>query len=170
MSKLGVKYRYNNMKGWFAYELYRQMAKNKKIWVIVGDLGYKMFDYIKRDFPDRFINVGASEQAMVGVSIGLALKGKIPIVYTITPFLLYRPFETVRNYVDYERIPVKLIGAGRGKDYLDHGFCHWAQEDKKVMGVFKNIESNWPNELKEIPSLVQKMIKSDKPWYVNLKR
>lgn len=170
MNNFGIKYRYNNMKGWFAYELHKQMTKNKKIWVIVGDLGYKMFDYIKRDFPDRFINAGASEQAMTGISIGLALEGKIPIVYTITPFLLYRPFETIRNYIDYERIPVKLIGAGRNNDYLDHGFCHWGQEDKKVMRIFKNIEAKWPNELKEIPSLVRKMIKSSKPWYVNLKR
>lgn len=170
MKVLGTKHRYSNMKGWFAYELYKQMAKNKKIWVIVGDLGYKMFDYIRRDFPDRFINVGASEQTMIGVSIGLALEGKIPIVYTITPFLLYRPFETIRNYINYERIPVKLIGAGRGKNYFDHGFCHWAQEDKKVMRIFKNIESSWPNKLDEIPNLVRKIIKSDKPWYINLKR
>lgn len=170
MKDLDEKYRYNNMKGWFAYELYKQMVKNKKIWVIVGDLGYKMFDYIKRDFPNRFINTGASEQAMIGIATGLALGGKIPVVYTITPFLIYRPFETVRNYIDHESIPVKLIGTGRGNDYLDHGFCHWAPEDKKIMKVFKNIKSNWPNELKQIPSLVDKMIKSDNPWYVNLKR
>lgn len=170
MSDFGIKYRYNNMKGWFAYELYKQMAKNKKVWVVVGDLGYKMFDYIKKDFSDRFINVGASEQAMIGISIGLALEGKIPITYSITPFVLYRPFETIRNYIDYERISVKLIGAGRDNDYLDHGFCHWAKEDKKVMTIFENIEAKWPKKNEEIPELVEKMIKSEKPWYVNLRR
>lgn len=170
MSNFGVKYRYNNMKGWFAYELYKQMAKNKNIWVIVGDLGYKMFDYIKRDFPNCFMNVGASEQAMIGISIGLALEGKIPIVYTVTPFLLYRPFETIRNYVDYERIPVKLIGSGRNRDYLDHGLCHWAEEDKKIMNIFKNIETKWPEKMEEIPDLVSDMLKSQKPWYINLRR
>lgn len=170
MKTLNVKYRYNNMKGWFAYELYKQMANNKEIWLIVGDLGYKMFDYIKRDFPKRFINVGASEQTMIGISIGLALEGKIPFAYSITPFVLYRPFETIRNYVNYESIPVKLIGAGRNKDYFDHGFCHWAPEDKKVMKIFKNIEPNWPKKKEEIPHLVRKMVKSNKPCYVNLTR
>ena len=170
MSNLGIKHRHNNMKGWFAYELYKQMEKNKKIRVIVGDLGYKMFDYIKRDFPKRFINVGASEQAMIGISIGLALEGKIPITYSITPFVLYRPFETVRNYIDYEHIPVKLIGGGRDRDYLDHGFCHWAEEDKKIMKIFKNIHAKWPKTIEEIPNLVADMIKSNKPWYVNLRR
>lgn len=170
MSNFGIQSRYNNMKGWFAYELYKQMAKNKKIWLIVGDLGYKMFDYIKRDFPNRFINTGASEQAMIGISIGLALEGKIPIVYSITPFILYRPFETIRNYINHECIAVKLIGAGRDKDYLDHGLCHWAQEDKKVMNIFKNIKAKWPKNLEEIPNLVGAMIKSNRPWYVNLRR
>lgn len=170
MNNFGIKYRYNNMKGWFVYELHKQMKKNKKIWVVVGDLGYKMFDHIKRDFPDRFINVGASEQAMVGISVGLALEGKIPIAYSITPFVLYRPFETVRNYINYESIPVKLIGSGRNKDYLDHGLCHWAEEDKKIMKILKNIEAKWPEDLNEIPSLVAKMIQNNKPWYVNLKR
>ena len=92
--------RHDTMRGWFAYELYQQMKKNKNIWLVTGDLGYKMFDSIKDDFPDRFLNAGSSEQAMMGIAVGLALKGKIPFVYSITPFLLYRSFETIRNYIN----------------------------------------------------------------------
>src|SRR3989344_6223554 len=102
MKTLNIKYRHNSMRGWFAYELYKQMIKDKRIWLLVGDLGYKAFDYIKRDFPNRFLNCGASEQAMVGIATGLALDGKVPFVYSITTFLLYRPFETIRNYIDRE--------------------------------------------------------------------
>ena len=158
------------MRGWFAYELYKQMIKNPKIILVVGDFGYKVFDYIARDFPKRFINVGASEQAMIGIAVGLALEGKIPVAYTVSSFILYRPFETIRNYVNYENIPVKIIGSGRNKDYLDHGLCHWAQEDKKIMKIFKNITAKWPDTLGEIPDLVANMIKSKNPWYLNLKR
>lgn len=154
----------------FAAEIHKQMSQNKNIWVIVNDLGYKMWDKIREDFPDRFLNVGAAEQSMIGIAIGLALEGKIPIVYSITTFLLYRPFETIRNYLNYEKIPVKLIGAGRDKDYGDLGFSHWSEEDKKVMKIFSNIEAVWPDNLEEIPQLVSDLIKSDKPWYVNLRR
>lgn len=146
------------------------MATNKNIWVVVGDLGYKMWDTVKEKYPDRFINTGASEQAMIGIAVGLALEGKIPVVYSITPFLLYRPFETIRNYVDREKIAVKLIGSGRNKDYLHDGFSHWAEEDKSIMRNLKNIIASWPKNKKEIPTLVDKMLKSNKPWYVNLRK
>lgn len=170
MKNLDVKYRHNTMRGWFAYELYEHMAKDKRIWLLVGDLGYKAFDYIRRDFPDRFINCGAAEQSMIDIAIGLALNGKIPFVYSITTFLLYRPFEAIRNYVNHEKIPVKLIGAGRDKEYIDDGFSHWAEEDKDVLNIFKNIQARWPEEKEEIPSLVNEIIASKKPWYINLKR
>lgn len=162
--------KHNSMRGWFAYELFLRMKTNKKIYIITGDLGYEVWDSHKIMYPSRVINVGAAEQAMMGIGVGLALENKIPIVYSMSPFVLYRPFETIRNYVNYEHIPVKLIGSGRNKDYLDHGLCHWAEEDKKIMKIFNNIEAKWPETFEEIPALVGDMIKSDKPWYVNLRR
>ena len=154
----------------FANEIYKAMSKNDKIWVLVNDLGYKMWDKVRQGFPNRFINVGAAEQTLIGIGVGLALNGKIPIVYSITSFLLYRPFETIRNYVNHEKIALKLIGAGRNKDYLHDGISHWSEEDRKIMKIFKNIKAKWPKTMEEIPNLVDDMIKSDKPWYINLQR
>lgn len=158
------------MRGWFSWELHHHMVSNKKIWVITGDLGFGMFDRIRDDFPKRFINAGAAEQAMLGVGIGLALEGKIPLVYSITPFLLYRPFETIRNYINREKIPVKLIGSGRGKDYFHDGFSHWAEEDRKVMEIFQNIVSFWPESKEDIPDLLTKILFNNLPTYLNLSR
>src|SRR3989344_3555766 len=121
----------DNQRAAFAASLHSQMLKNKNIWVVTGDLGYGMWDRIRDDFPDRYLNVGASEQAMMGIAIGLALEGKIPFTYSITTFLLYRPFETIRNYINYEKIPVKLVGAGRDKNYLHDGISHWPLEEKE---------------------------------------
>ena len=167
MNKLTI---HSSMRGYFAHELYQHMKRNKKIWVITGDLGYGMLDQIRKDFPARFINVGAAEQAMIGVAIGLTLEGQIPFVYSITTFLIYRPFETIRNYINQEKISVRLIGSGRDKDYRKDGFSHWALENKEVMGVLKNIKSCYPETKEEIPALVEKMVNVDKPWYINLRR
>lgn len=158
------------MRALFADCIHKKMKKNEKIYVVVNDLGYKMWDNVRKDFPNRFINVGAAEQTLIGVGIGLALNNKIPIVYSITTFLLYRPFETIRNYLHYDKIPVKLIGSGRNMDYAHDGISHWALEDKEVMALFNNIKSFWPEDTKEIPKLVDKMLKINKPYYINLRR
>lgn len=158
------------MRAAFAHEVHAQMKKNKKIWVIVGDFGYKMWDDVQKDYPERFINVGAAEVAMVGIAVGLAQEGKIPIVYTATTFLLYRPFEVIRNYINYESTPVILVGSGRERDYREDGITHWVEEDKKVMKIFSHITAIWPKTIEETPLLVRKAIKTHKPWYINLRR
>ncbi len=158
------------MSAYFAELLHQEMKSNPNIWLLTGDLGYGVLDKIKEDFPDRFINTGAAEQALVGIGVGLALEGKIPFVYSITPFLLYRPFETIRNYVHYEKIPVKLIGSGRDQEYHNEGFSHWANEDREVMKIVSNITSQWPDTNEELKKLFRTMVTDEKPWYVNLKR
>ncbi len=162
--------RHESMRGWFAYELHRQMENNGNIWVVTADLGFGMFDAIQRDYPERFVNVGAAEQVAVGVAVGMAVEGKIPIVYSITPFLLYRPFETVRSYLHSEQIPVVLVGGGRDGDYQHDGFSHWAEEDQEVMRVLSGVESHWPETKEEIPELLEKVLTNPRPTYINLKR
>jgi len=161
---------HDSQRGYFAYALFKEMEKNKDVFLVVGDLGYKIFDRHFACFPERTFNTGAAEQSLIGISVGLALEGKIPFAYSITPFLLYRGFETIRNYINREKIAVKLVGGGRGRDYLADGWSHWAEEDKKVMRIFKNIKSYWPETKEEVPNLVKEMIKKKKPYYLNLKR
>lgn len=158
------------MRRCFADLLHEQMQKNEEIWVITADLGYKMWDQIRSDFPTRFMNVGASEQAMMGIAVGLALEGKIPVVYSITPFLLYRPFETVRNYIHQEKIPVKMIASGRGQDYAHDGFSHWATEDKAILAILNNVQAYWPQDNSALIDLVEKMIHDPQPYYINLRK
>lgn len=162
--------RHNSQRGYFAYYLYQEMKKNKDIWLIVGDLGYKVFDQHFKDFPERCLNTGAAEQAMMDISVGLALSGKIPFVYSITPFLLGRPFETIRTYINYERIPVKMVGSGRDKDYKQDGISHWSEDDRKIMSNFKNIISLWPENKQQIEKIVNDMVSNSKPYYLNLRR
>ena len=162
--------RFDSMRGWFAYELYQQMKENKDIWLVVGDLGYKMLDSIRDDFPERFVNVGAAEQTMVGVAIGLAEMGKIPFVYTTTTFLLYRPFETIRNYINREEIPVRLVGSGRDREYGSDGPTHWSEDAEEVVNLFGNIKQHWPETKEEIPQLLKTVIKDNSPCFISLKR
>ena len=70
--------------------------KDKKIILLVGDIGYGIFDDFRKEHPKRFINLGICEQSLIGFASGLALEGLKPWVYTITPFLIERPFEQIK--------------------------------------------------------------------------
>lgn len=158
------------MRKQFAELLYKEMSVNKDIYLITGDLGYGLWDNIKKDYKDRFYNVGSSEMVMMGIGIGLAMENKIPYVYSITPFALYRPFEMIRNYLDHENIPVNIIGGGRDKDYGHLGFSHWGVDDRKIVKNFDNIKSFWPDTYEDLKNCFKETIKRITPIYINLKK
>jgi len=162
--------RHESQRGYFAYELHEQMAKNKDIVTITGDLGYKMLDSLRDDYPDRFYNLGASEQAMIGIATGMAYRGKIPVVYSITNFLLYRPFEFIRNYVDHENIKVILAGAGRNDDYKHDGWTHQCPDAKQVLLCFPNIRQFWPESNNDGAVALRSALKHDGPSFISLRR
>ena len=78
--------------------------------------------------------------------------------------------ETIRNYIDHEKLPVKLIGGGRDKDYGYLGFSHWAEEDKQIMKVFKNIKTIHPRSIELMNKDFDWILDKETPVYMNLKR
>ena len=64
------------------------VKKDDKIVLIVGDIGYKIFDEFRKTHPKRFFNFGICEQSMISAASGMALEGLKPWVYTITHFLI----------------------------------------------------------------------------------
>jgi transketolase len=160
----------------FAKWLLSQLRDNEEdggsdIYLLTADMGYGLWDDVRKEFPDKFVNCGSSEQLMIGMAAGLAMEGKIPVCYSITPFLLYRPFEFIRNYMDREKLPIKLVGGGRDFDYGYLGFTHWADDDERIMGALKNVQFFKPNKYLKEPDLNQQFteaIHSPFPSYINL--
>ena len=162
--------KHESQRGYFAHELLEQM-KDKRIYLLLGDLGYKVFDKHRELYPDRVINCGASEQAMMDIAVGLAYEGKIPVVYSITPFLLYRPLETIRTYINYEKLPVKMIGSGRNKDYHIDGISHFSEDDREIMATFRNIQCYHPERKENInKDFMRKILYNGQATYINLTR
>ena len=120
--------------------------------------------------PDRAYNVGAAEQLMVGAAVGLTHNNMIPICYSITPFVIFRPYEWLRNYLNHEGAPVKLVGAGRDEDYGHLGFSHWAVDDEAALAAFPNIVIYKPNTKEELISIWNEFLYNDQPCYLNIRR
>ena len=150
--------------------LAHQMLNSSDIIVLTADLGFGILDPIKDTFQDRFYNVGAAEQLMIGAAVGLAEQGKIPVCYSMSSFILYRPFEFLRNYVNAENIPVKLIGSGRDKDYSHDGMSHWAHDDEQVLSCLPNIKIYKPKSIQELEDSFKEFLYSNEPAYLNLTR
>jgi transketolase len=152
----------------FASLLHSEMSYNENIILLTGDLGYGLWDKIKIDYPDRFFNTLSSEQLMIGMASGLAMDNKIPVVYSITPFAIYRPFEFIRNYLHHENLPVKILGGGRDKEYGYLGFSHWAEEDIDILSNFKNLSLYKPKELTF--EIFKEFLYNNTPSYLNLSK
>jgi transketolase len=169
-----MKPTHDSIRGWFAAALHEEMEKNDKIWLLTGDLGWGMLDKIRDDFPERFVNVGASEQVLIGAGVGLALSGKIPFCYSITTFLLFRAYEWHRNYLNHEQIPVFLIGSGYEDDYKHDGITHQPYGLFGMDGLFEtqlcNIETYLPSTKETVPEMVRTMITNDNPAFMCLRR
>jgi len=146
------------------------MTQDERIWLLSGDLGFGVLNEARERHPERFANVGAAEQLMIGAAVGLSQAGKIPVVYSITPFTIFRPYEFLRNYLDHENTPVKLVGAGRDRDYGHLGFSHWADDATRALDVFKNIEQFLPETKEDLQAGWEGWLYGDSPSFLSLRR
>ena len=140
--------------------------RDENIVVLVGDIGYRVFDEFREKHPKRFINLGICEQSLIGVSAGMALEGLKPWVYTITPFLIERPFEQIKLDIDQQNTNVKLVGFA---DYSTLGPTHRELDGEKLMQFFTNIASYFPKDGDETESMMYDAYKKIGPTFISLK-
>ena len=140
--------------------------KDDKIYLIVGDIGYRVFDDFRKYHPKRFFNLGICEQSIISVASGMALEGLKPWVYTITPFLIERPFEQIKLDIDQQNVNVKLVGFA---DYPSLGPTHSELNARKLMKLFKNINSYFPKNGDETEEVIKKSYRSKGPAFISLK-
>ena len=148
-------------------EIITQLAdENENIFVIVGDIGYRVFDDFRDKYPERFINMGICEQSIISVASGMALEGLQPWVYTITPFLIERPFEQIKLDIDQQKVNVNLVGYA---DYPKLGPTHSEINAKEMMKLFNNIESFFPSDGDETEKMIFQAYEREGPSFISLK-
>ncbi|GAB6134768.1 transketolase family protein [Thermococcus prieurii] len=125
--------------------------------------------YFERAFPERFIQVGISEQDMVSTAAGLAIAGKVPVVSAFAAFLM-RAWEQIRNTVARDNLNVKLIPTHSGfSDHMD-GSSHQCLEDIALMRVLPNMTVVVPADAPSVPVLLKQVIEHEGPVYMRLGR
>ncbi|MCK4822898.1 hypothetical protein KA005_44460 [bacterium] len=133
------------MRRQFGKTIVKLAEKDKRIVLLIGDVYQEMDEYVEK-FPDRFFNLGLCEQSMISIAAGMAIEGWRPVVYTLTPFLIERPFEQIKIDIDEQNLPVMLIG---NADYPTHGPTHRPLNAEGLVGLFKNIGGYFPRNMQE---------------------
>ena len=117
--------------------MYELGQKHSNVWALTADTGGALKEF-KKDFPDRYIDVGVAEQNLAGIAAGLALEGNIPFIFGMIPFMTMRACEQNRTAICYQDLPVRFIGTGGGLT-SGGGSTHNAMEDISIMKSMVNM-------------------------------
>lgn len=145
--------------------------KNKNVFVLNADVSKatKTEEFGKK-FPDRFLNVGISEQNMIGIAAGIARAGLIPIASTFACFVPGRCYDQIRQSVSYSNLNVKIISTHPGLAVGADGAIHQSLDDIALMRALPNFIVLTPSDEIETKKAVIKAIDHDGPVYVRVGR
>ena len=145
--------------------------KDDKIVFIVPDVGFNYIEEFKKRFPDRFFNFGVTEQSTMIIAAGLALSGFKPYVYSMINFVVFRPYEMVRNAISLHNANVKIIGVKGSEKYKFLGFSHnliAEDEEIKVLERLPNLKTFIVKNPEEVKSVILETYNKEGPVYIRL--
>jgi transketolase len=116
--------------------------------------------------PDRVVNIGIMEQAMVGVAAGFAMEGFLPVAHSLSPFMAERPYEQLKLDFGYQGLAGTFVGVGGSHDYASEGGTHHAPADVGLMLAIPRMEVLIPGHGDEVDALLRATYANDAPTYL----
>jgi transketolase len=146
-----------------------EIFKNdKKVVLLLGDIGVWGFRDILNDYPERSYNIGILEQTTISLSAGLSLAGLIPIVHTIAPFIVERSFEQIKLDLGYQALGANLVSVGGSYDYASLGCTHHCPGDVSILNEIPDMEIIVPGHPTEFDQLFKQNYANEFPTYFRL--
>lgn len=147
-------------------EILKNLATEDERFVVMTAENRALVRNLPQALGDRFIDTGITEQTMVGMSAGLALRGRIPVIHALACFLTMRAFEFIRTDIGIPNLPVKLTGFIPGVLSDGNGPTHQAIEDVSIMRGIPNMTVFAPADDQDMALMVEKIWKSNAPAYL----
>ena len=160
-----------NARGVFMETLEELVKKDKKIILIVGDVGFSYMAEFQKKYPNQYINTGITEQSFMGIAAGLSQSGWKPYVYSMVPFVIMRNYEQLRNDVCYGNANVKIIGAVGNVHYRFQGMSHnllGNENEEDLLKNLPNIKRFYPKNTDEVRNIILDTYKEGGPVYIRL--
>lgn len=145
--------------------------ENKDIVVLSGDLeDSTRAEYFKKEFPERFFNLGIAEQDILGTAAGMCIDGLIPFACSFAVFLTNRAYDIMRISICYNKRNVKLIGSHGGLTVGPDGATAQCLEDFAIVRVLPNIKVICPVDAIETKKATRAIVEINGPVYMRLAR
>lgn len=159
------------MRDGYGKALLELCENNSKVMVLDADVAKSTRTvWIRDKYPEKFMDMGISEQDMVGTAAGLSLSGMIPFVSTYCVFLAGRAWDQIRTTVCYNNLNVKLAGAHAGISVGPDGATHQSLEDVALTRVLPNMTVIVPCDAEETRKATLAIAKKDGPCFIRFGR
>lgn len=158
------------MRAEFFDKIFGIAETDERLVLMTADLGFGVVEKFADRFPERFINIGVAEQAMVASATGLAEAGMIPYCYSIATFTSLRALEFTRNGPIAHGLPVKVVGVGAGMDYGFDGLTHFAIDDVSALRPYPGFLIWAPADAEEVTEDLEEIHNDPRPAYIRLLR
>lgn len=156
------------MRDAFSDTLVELAIADPNVILLTGDHGYALFDRIRTERPDQFLNAGIAEQNMVGVAAGLARQGFRPFVYGLSAFVPIRVLEQIKLDVAHDALPVVFVGDGAGVVYSTLGSSHQSAEDIAALRGMPDIHILSPGDRYELRASMLEAYRRNAPVYLRM--
>jgi transketolase len=145
--------------------------KDERVVVLCADLADSTrADWFRKEFPNRYIEIGVAEQNLATVASGLANYGKIPFITSYAAFNPGRNNEQIRTTISLNNVPVKVCGMHAGISVGPDGATHQALEDVGLMRMQPNMVVLVPADAEEARKATYDAAFNEKPTYLRYSR
>jgi transketolase len=145
--------------------------KDERIVLVIPDVGFNYIEEFQKKFPDRFFNLGVTEQSAMTIAAGMALEGLRPYIYSMINFVAFRPFEAVRNAVCLHGANVKIIGVKGSEKYKFLGFSHnliVEDEEFRIFSHLPGFKTYLAQKPEEVKNIILESYRGNNPCYIRL--
>jgi len=142
------------------------LERDERLVLLLADVSSNYFTDVFNS--ERIINVGIMEQTMISAAAGMALEGFIPVLHTITPFLIERPFEQIKDDFCYQGLGGNFISIGASYDYSTEGMTHHGPGDVQILRSLPGMQIVVPGTAGEFDRLFREAYANGSPTYFRL--
>jgi transketolase len=132
------------------------------------DIGMWAIQDILEKYPDRATNIGIYEDGMFSMMAGMAMRGLVPTVFGIQPFLVERTLEQIKMDFAYQKVGVNVVGTGAAIDYTKYGYSHYCAEDIGIIKMIPGVEFVAPGTAIQFSQLFKQSYRDGNPTFFRI--